>query len=231
MLLEEDTQPRTQFLAWFQEKLWVLLWRGLLRKLEQRICTCGSQYHQVTKRMDHFLRRLPHLLGLQTLISNRTIHYWGWVYRHVTSTMWRHSHHELTTVNEGAELQGHLYWTLCLLQGIWRQCRSPETCKASKAMSEDQAHECLLSSFLQKGAKRAYQDLPHWHQRPDCWCTHKSSGTKWLLAHRRHMCGVKPLKATKVREWYVIGSILVLFRVLTYDTHITTMWHIPANPS
>ena len=31
-------------------------------------------------------------------------------------------------------------------------------------------------------SKGAYQDLPHRHQRPDCWCTHKSSDTKWLPA-------------------------------------------------
>ncbi len=42
---------------------------GFLRKLEQGICTCGSQYCQVTKRMDHLLHRMPHLLGLQTSIS------------------------------------------------------------------------------------------------------------------------------------------------------------------
>ncbi len=40
-----------------------------LRKLEQGIRTRGSQYHQVTKRMDYLLCRLPRLLGLQTSIS------------------------------------------------------------------------------------------------------------------------------------------------------------------
>ncbi len=137
-----------------------------------------------TKRMDHLLRRMPHLMGLQTPFSNHAVHYWGWVHCYVTSTTWRHSRHEPTTENEGAKLQGCLYQTLCLLQSIWRQRMSFRTCKASKVTPKDQAHKhkCLLSSFLQTHAKGAYQDLPHQHQRPDCWCTHKSSGTKWLPA-------------------------------------------------
>ncbi len=175
-------QPRTQVQAWSQERLWVLLWCGFLRKLEQGICTHGSQYRQVTKGMDHLLCRMPRLMGLQTSISNHTVHYRGQVHPHVTGTTWCHSHHEPTTGNEGAKLQGHLYWTLCLLQSIWRYCRSPGTCKASKTTPKDQAHKCLLSSFLWTRTKGAYKDLPHQRQRPDCWCTHKSSGTKWLPA-------------------------------------------------
>ncbi len=121
-------------------------------------------------------------MGLQTSVSNCTVYYQGRVHRYVTSSTWHHSHHEPTTENEGAKLQGCLFWTLCLLQSIWIQHRSPRTCKASKATSKDQAHECLLSSFWQTCAKGAYQDLPHQHQRPDCWRTHKSTGTKWLPA-------------------------------------------------
>ncbi len=121
-------------------------------------------------------------MGLQTSVSNCTVYYQGRVHCYLTSSTWRHSCHERTTGNEGANLQGHLCWTLCLPQSIWRQHRSPRTCKASKAMSKDQAHKCLLASFLQTRAKGAYQDLPHQHQRPDCWHTHKSTGTKWLPA-------------------------------------------------
>ncbi len=66
--------------------------------------------------------------------------------------------------------------------GVWRQGRSSITCKASKATPKDQAHKCLLSTFLRTRAKGACQDLPHWHQRPDCWRTCESSGTKWLPA-------------------------------------------------
>ncbi len=33
------------------------------------ICTRGSQYHQVTKLMDHLLCRMPHLMGLQSSIQ------------------------------------------------------------------------------------------------------------------------------------------------------------------
>jgi hypothetical protein len=36
-----------------------------------------SKYRQVTKQMDHLLRRMPHLMGLQTLVSNRTVYYQG----------------------------------------------------------------------------------------------------------------------------------------------------------
>jgi hypothetical protein len=121
-----------------------------------------------------------HLLGLQTSISNRTVYYWGWVHCHVIGTTWHHSHYEPSTGNEGARLQGHLYQILCILQGIWRQCKSSRTCRASKTTPKDQAHKCLLLSFLQTCAQGAHQDLSHKHQRPDCWCTHKSSGTKWL---------------------------------------------------
>ncbi len=158
------------------------IYMELLRKLEQGICIRQSQYRQITKRVDHLLCRMPRLMGLQTSVSNCTVYYQGWVHCYVTSITWCHSCHEPNTGDEGAKLQGHLYQTLCLLQSIWRLCRSPRTCKASKATSKDQAHKCLLSSFLQTHAKGAYQDLPHWCQRPDCWCTHKSTGTKWLPA-------------------------------------------------
>ncbi len=160
----------------------MLLRCKFLRELEQGICTCGSQYRLVTKLMDHLLRRMPHLMGLQTSVSNYAVYYQGWVHCHVTRTPWCHSCHEPTTGNKGAKLQGCLYQTLCLLQSIWRQRRHPGTCKASKAMPKDQANKCLLSSLLQTCVKGAYQDLPHRHKRPDCWCTHKSSGTKWLPA-------------------------------------------------
>ena len=48
----------------------------------------------------------------------------------------------------GARLPSHLYQISRVLQGIWRQLRSSGTRKASQAMSKDQAHKCLLSSFL-----------------------------------------------------------------------------------
>ncbi len=202
MLLEEDVQPRTQVQAWSQERLRVLLWRGFLRKLEQGICTLGSQYRQVMKQMDHLLCRMPHLMALQTSTSNRTVHYWGWVHCYVTSTTWRHSHHEPTTGNEGAKLQDHLYQTLCLLQGIWRQHRSPGTCKASKAMPKDQANTCLLSSFFQKHAKGAYQDLPHRHQRPD-WTHSRKLWHKMTSSIIASTCAVRNL--SKPPEW---GSVM-----------------------
>ncbi len=119
MLLEEDTQPRAQVQAWSQERLQLLMWSRFLGKLEQGICTRGSQYRQVTKRMDHLLCRLPHLIGLQTSFSNCAVYYQGWVHGHVTSTMWRHYRYEHTTGNEGAELQGHIYWILLHPQGTY----------------------------------------------------------------------------------------------------------------
>ncbi len=54
-------------------------------------------------------------------------------------------------------------------------CTKPHV---GKPTTEDQAHKCLLSSFLRTCEKGAYQDIPCWHERPDCWCTYKSSGTK-----------------------------------------------------
>ncbi len=93
-------------------------------------------------------------MGLKTSISNHTVYYWGWVHCHVTGTAWCHSHHEPLTGNEGVKLQGCLYQTLCILQGIWRQYRSPGTCMASKAMPKDQAHKCLLSSLFANTCKR-----------------------------------------------------------------------------
>jgi hypothetical protein len=44
-------------------------------KLEQEICIYGSQYHQVTKRMDYLLCRMPCFMGLLTSISNRAVYY------------------------------------------------------------------------------------------------------------------------------------------------------------
>ncbi len=130
--------------------------------------------------MDHLLRRMPHLLGLQTSISSCVVYHWGQVHCHVVSATWRHSYYESPIGNEGARLQGHLYSALCLLQSIWRQLRYSRTCQASKAMPKDQAHKCLLSSFFANMCTGTHQDLPYWHQRPDCWCSHKRSGTKWL---------------------------------------------------
>ncbi len=28
--------------------------------------------------------------------------------------------------------------------------------------------------------KGAYQNIPHWHQKTDCWRSHQAPGTKWL---------------------------------------------------
>ncbi len=103
----------------------------------------------------------------------------GRVHRYVTISLWHHPSYDPAWGNEGARLPSHLYWTSCVLQGIWGQLRSSGTCKASQATSEDQAHKCLLSSFLRTCEKGAYQDIPYWHKRLDCWCTYESSGTKW----------------------------------------------------
>ena len=59
------------FQAWFHQGFWVLLWCRLLRAVEQGIYTWGPQYFQVTKWLDqHFLCRMPCLLGLQTSIPS-----------------------------------------------------------------------------------------------------------------------------------------------------------------
>ncbi len=94
------------------------------------------------KQIDHLLRRMLHLLGLQTSISGCAVYHWGRVHCHVASITWCHSCHELALGNEGARLQGHLYWALCLLQSIWRQLGCSKTCKASKAMPKDHIHVC-----------------------------------------------------------------------------------------
>ncbi len=190
MLLEEDARPRTQNQAWSQERLQVLQWHRFLRKSEPGICTSGSQYCQVTKWMDHLLCRMPHLLGLQTSISNCTVYHWGWVHPHATGIMWRHSHYEHTTGNEGEKLQGHLYCTLCPLQDIWRQCRSSRACKASKAIPKDQAHTCLLSSFLQTCAKGLIKIFPINTKDQIADALTKALAQNDFQGHQHYMCGV-----------------------------------------
>ncbi len=165
--------------------------------------------------------RMPCLMGVQASIPNCTVYYWGWVHHHVTGTMWHHSHYEPTTGNEGTKLQGHFYWPLCLLQGVWRQHRSSRTHEASKATPKDQAHKCLLSSFLQTRAKGAYQDLPHWHQRSDCWCTHKSSSTKWLPAslspYLRYVTSLSHQSEGVLCKWEYF--VIILGTYLQYPHH------------
>ncbi len=118
--------------------------------------------------------------------------------------------------NEGAKLQGRLYQTLCLLQSIWRQRRSPGTRKASKATPKDQAHKCLLSSFSQTQVKGAYQDLPYQHQRPDCWCTHKSS-TKQppasLLPYVPFVTSLSQQSKGVLCNWKYFGTYLEILHI------------------
>ncbi len=97
LLFEEDSWFGPTFQAWFQQGFWVLLWCRLLGAVEQGICTGGSHYFQVTKWLDHFLCRMPCLLGLQTSIPSYIVHYWSWVYCNITSSMWCHSYHGTTT--------------------------------------------------------------------------------------------------------------------------------------
>ncbi len=158
----------------------MLLQRQFLWKLEQGVRSSRPQYCQVTKWMDYLLRQMPCLMGFLTSVTSCTFNHRGWVHCYVTISLWCHPSYEPASGNEGARLQSHLYWTSRVLQGIWRQLRSSGTRKASQAMPEDQAHKCLLPSFSQTCEKGAYQDLPYWHQRPDCWRTHESTGTKWL---------------------------------------------------
>ncbi len=182
-----------------------------------------------------FLLRILHLMVLQTSISNCAVHFWGWVHHHVTGTTWSHSHHELSTENEGAELQGHLYQTLCLLQGIWRQCRSPGTCKASKAkaMPKDQSYTYLLSSLLQTRATGANQELPHQHQRSDCWCTHESSGTKWLpaslLPYVWCVTSLSPQSEGVLCNWEYSGTYLGYLPMIPTSPQCDTFQLIPVS--
>ncbi len=158
----------------------MLLWHQFLWKSEQGICISGSQYCQVIKWMDSLLRRMPCLLGFQTSVTSCTFYHRGQIHCYVTISTWRHPCYEPATGNEGARLPSHLYQTSCVLKGIRGQLRCSGTCYASQAMPKDQAHQCLLSSFLRTCTQGTYQDIPYWHKRPDCWCIHKSSGTEWL---------------------------------------------------
>ncbi len=66
-LLEEGAQPRTQVQAWSQERLRVLLWCSWetgTGNLHLLIPVPPSH-----EQMDHLLRRMPRLMGLQTSIS------------------------------------------------------------------------------------------------------------------------------------------------------------------
>ncbi len=67
------------------------MWHGFLRKMEKGICTSGSQYCQVTKRIDNLLLRMPCLLGLQTSISSCVVYQWGQVHSHVARATWHYS--------------------------------------------------------------------------------------------------------------------------------------------
>ncbi len=94
-----------------------------------------------------------------------------------------------TTGNEGAELQGCLYQTLCLLQGIWRRCGSPKTCEASKATPKDQAHQCLLSSLLQHVQKELIK-IFHINTKDQIADTlTKALAQNDFQCHCPHLCG------------------------------------------
>ncbi len=173
-LPQKDTRLRTQVQAWSQERFWVLLWHRFLRKLEQGICTHGSQYRQVTKWRDHLLHRMPRLLGLQISISNRAVYHQGQVHSNVTGTTWRHSCHE---PNTGTREQN--FKVICI-----------KPCGYCKVFEDNSGTlELVRLPKLRLRTKHinvcyhaqgTHQDLPYRHQRLDCWCSHKSSGTKWL---------------------------------------------------
>ena len=156
----------------------MLLWLQFLWTLEQGVHISGPQYSQVTKWMDYLLCRMPCFLCFQTSISSCTFYYQSRLHCCVISTTQCHSSDEPATGNEGARLPSHLHQTLCLLQGIWGQLGRSGTRKASQATPKDQAHQCLTLSCLQACAQGTYQDTPYQLERPDCWRTHKASGTK-----------------------------------------------------
>ncbi len=143
----------------------MLLWCQFLWKLEQGIHFSGPQYSQIVKWMDGVSCRMPSLLGFQTWILSCTFYHWSWVHSYVISPMWRHSHHEPTTKNEGAKLQGHLQQTLCILQGIWRQLGCSGTCKTFQATSKDQAHQRMLPSIPWTHVQGTHKDIPYQHKK------------------------------------------------------------------
>ncbi len=170
----------------------MLLWCQFLWKLKQGICSSGHQYCQVTKQVDNLLCKMPCLMGFQTSVTSCTFNHRGWVHCYVTISLWCHPSYELAWGNEGARLPSHLYRTSRVLQGIWGQLMSSGTCKASQAKSKDQAHKCLLSSFLQTCEKGFIKTFPIDMKDQIADALAKALAQNDLQRYCRYMCGKWP---------------------------------------
>ncbi len=128
-------------------------------------------------------------------------------------------------------IEPYVYCELFEDNSGWLRCS--RTCKASKATSKDQAHKCLLSSFLQTCVQGTHQDLPYWHQRPDCWCSHKSSGTKWLpMSLPLYVQCVTSLSHQSegvLHNWKYFGTYLGYLPTIPTSPHCDTFRLIPVS--
>jgi hypothetical protein len=121
-------------------------------------------------------------------ISSCAVYHWGQVHCHVASTTWRHFCYQPATKKEGVRLQGHLYWALCLLLGVWRQLRCCRTHKASKATPKEHAHKSLLSSFSSTYAQGTHQIFPLDTKDQIADALTKALAQNDFQHHRRYMC-------------------------------------------
>ncbi len=199
----------------------MLLWCQFLWKLEQGVRSSGPQYCQVTKRTDNVLCRMPRLMGFQTLVTSCTFNHRGRVHHNVTIFTWRHPCYEPATGNEGARLPSHLYQTSGVLQDIWDNSgaleltRLPQLCPRTKHINVCYHHFC---KHVRKGRIKIFP-IDTKDQIADTLM--KALAQNDLQGHCCYMCGKKPPLATEVRECYIFRVLWYIFRILTYQSHVT----------
>ena len=191
----------------------MLLWCWFLWELEQDFCSHWSKHLQVLKWMGNILCRMSYYLGLQASNPNLIVCNWGWVHLLINVPMRHDSHNGSHQRNETERYSSHLYQAFCLLQGLWGQLWCTWTSQITQALSQNQAHQCLLPSLSWTCKEGPYQDLSHWYQRPNCQHSHQAISSEWFyLSLHSTMWGLTN-QATNVRECYVckyIGTYLVL---------------------
>ncbi len=152
------------------------------------------------------------LLGLQALISSCTFHNWSQVHCYVHVPTWCHTCYEPNSGNEGTRLSSHLYSTLHLLIGLWGQLWRSWTGSTPQALSQNKTYWCLLPSLSWTRTQGTYQDIPYWHEGPDCWCTYQGLCSKWLYT------------SLQVHVWQMTSSSHLCEEVIRIYLHRYLKW-------